>query len=559
MHIKSLEIKNYRGLDIKIDNVEKIAMLIGKNDSGKTNICHAILKVLDFKSRRVPFSISDSTNSNKGDIYISIVLSMDSLDDEQKGIIGKYVSECDSERVLHVTLNSTYNNETEEYEDTLIYGDLNGDSFEQRNGIQTDLDKILSVVYIGPLYSIEDSENNYFSFVEKNNKKSDLKFGPDISDKIESLNKAIECDPITKQIESDINDNGNFSQLFEDYLFKIVPKVKNENLYKTLDVIPSKNETSIEHIGDAKNKMLSTVLKSKIYETGKQKIFLIEEPENHLYVLLQKMYIKALLNLKPEQIIFTTHSPFTIDFEKVNQIIKIVEGKEVYTFNNLNSFDFKKYGYLITVQIAEMLYYDEVLLVEGSSEKYFYSYLMSIDEFAKKINERKLGICSIDGIAFKITKELLERLGIKVFIKTDNDVFHTQDYKNKKYAGILRCLSYVSSDDANNLFNKTKLNKNDLIFDSALELNQVVEDKMNEICEFFKQKGILLSKHKLGFEKDLTEFLQLCGNTIEEDKIVKYLKQAKLKNLHEFINEEDYKIVINEESKKSILINFIYE
>lgn len=65
------------------------------------------------------------------------------------------------------------------------------------------------------------------------------------------------------------------------------------------------------------------ILKSKIYSNNKQKIFIIEEPENHLYVLLQKVYISALLKMNPSQLIITTHSPYTIDFEKTNQIIKI--------------------------------------------------------------------------------------------------------------------------------------------------------------------------------------------------------------------------------------------
>lgn len=49
MKIESLMIKNYRGLDIEIDHIESISTIIGQNDSGKSNICEAILKVLDFE------------------------------------------------------------------------------------------------------------------------------------------------------------------------------------------------------------------------------------------------------------------------------------------------------------------------------------------------------------------------------------------------------------------------------------------------------------------------------------------------------------------------------
>lgn len=35
MLINSLRIKNYRGLDINIDTIEKVSIIIGQKDSGK--------------------------------------------------------------------------------------------------------------------------------------------------------------------------------------------------------------------------------------------------------------------------------------------------------------------------------------------------------------------------------------------------------------------------------------------------------------------------------------------------------------------------------------------
>ena len=558
MYIKNITIKNFRGLDIEIDKVKKVSMIIGQNDSGKTNICHAILKVLDYKKRKIPFSITDSTNSNKEDIIIKITLDASSLNSEQLGTIGKFIHKNNESKEISVKLVSKFNEETEEYEDTLIYGDPSKDFEEQKNGTQTLLDKVLSIVYISPVYDITDSENNYFSFVENTNKKSNIKFDQNVLDSIEVLNASIQNDPIVTTMQDDINSNG-FENLFDDYKFKIVSKTKLNNLYKSLDIVPNKNDNDIEHIGDAKNKLLSTILKSKIYDSNKQKIYLIEEPENHLYVLLQKMYIKALLNMNPEQIIFTTHSPFTIDFEKINQIIKIVQCNDIYIFNNNNEEDFKKYGYLINIQIAEMLYYDEVLLVEGSSEKYFYSYLMSSsNEFLEKINDKKLGICEIDGIAFKTTKELLTYLGIKVYIKTDNDIFLTSNSKNNQYAGILRCINFLTEKEQNEFYEKVNLKKDDFIFNKELATNEIVENKMDDICAFFYNKNIFLSKHKDGFEGDFIEFLELNGSEINDDTI-NYLKKAKLKNLHRFITEGNYKIDLNEKTKKSILVSFLYE
>lgn len=91
MLISSLKIKNYRGLDINIDTIEKVSIIIGQNDSGKTNICSAILKVLDYNKRCIPFVLTDSTNSNKEDIVIEIKLTADDLTNEQLALIGNYI------------------------------------------------------------------------------------------------------------------------------------------------------------------------------------------------------------------------------------------------------------------------------------------------------------------------------------------------------------------------------------------------------------------------------------------------------------------------------------
>ncbi|MCR4662015.1 MAG: AAA family ATPase [Clostridia bacterium] len=561
MHIKELEVRNFRGLDVEIKSVEKISMIIGKNDSGKTNLCQAILKVLDYKKRKNPFLISDSTNSNGKEIKIRIVLDAENLNDEQLGTVGNLIyKNIDDKKEITAQLTSIYNDEIGEYEDQLIYGDPKGDFIQQRNSVQTSLDKILSIIYISPTYDIHDSESNYFSFVEKTNKENGILFSDEIAECLEVLKDIIQSDSIITSIQNDINSNDGFNELFEQYKFKVVPKIKQDNLYKSLDVVPYKEKADILYIGDAKNKLLSTIFKSKIYDENKEKIYLVEEPENHLYVLLQRMYIKALMSLNPEQIIFTTHSPFTIDFEKVKQIIKITDCNKINSFNNKSTDDFRKYGYLINVQIAEMIYYDVVLLVEGASEKYFYSYLMSNDDsFLKAINDRRIGICEIDGIAFKNTKELLEKLGIKVYIKTDNDIYLNPKKTERRYAGILRCISYLAEDDKIKFYESIGVEENDFSFSPSDEMKDKIECKMDDICSFFYSKGIFLSKHHNGFEGDFLEFLSLNDNVFDYNELLDYLKMAKLKNLHSFISEEKFKLKITDKSKNSILVRFLYE
>ena len=566
MLISSLKIKNYRGLDINIDTIEKVSIIIGQNDSGKTNICSAILKVLDYNKRRIPFVLTDSTNSNKEDIVIEIKLTADDLTNEQLALIGNYIHIDESGKYILVKLISKFNEDTLEYEDTLLYGNSEMDFEEIRINTQTQLDKVLAIVYINPVYDIESSKKEFFKFKESDNKEKGVFFSDNIVNEISNLNKSIQNEEIVNQIQTEINEKGDFTELFEDLKFKVSPNIKEENIYKSLNVVAfDGDDNEYDNIGDGKNKIFSMILKSKIYNDSKQKIFIIEEPENHLYVLLQKFYISALLKMNPSQLIITTHSPYTIDLEKTNQIIKVAynpikKERKIYYFDEINNEDFKNFGYLINVEVAEMLYYNNVLLIEGDSEKYFYSLLMSKDiEFCNEINKKRFGIYAVDGIAFKTIKELLEKLGINVFIKTDNDIFKVPRREEYRYAGLERCIQFLNDDAKEKLKKLLNVEELEFRFTNIEKKLDVVENNIEDICNLLRENRIIFSHHNDGFEKDFIEYIKLNSNNTVTDEAIDFLKQAKLKNLHYFINEYNIDIKVNENNRNSVLVGFLYD
>ena len=566
MLISSLKIKNYRGLDINIDTIEKVSIIIGQNDSGKTNICSAILKVLDYNKRRIPFILTDSTNSNKEDIIIEIKLTADDLTNEQLALIGNYIHIDESGKYILVKLISKFNEDTLEYEDTLLYGNSEMDFEEIRINTQTQLDKVLAIVYINPVYDIELSKKEFFKFKESDNKEKGVFFSDNIVQEISNLNTSIQNEEIVNQIQTEINEKGDFTELFEDLKFKVSPNIKEENIYKSLNVVAfDGDDNEYDNIGDGKNKIFSMILKSKIYNNSKQKIFIIEEPENHLYVLLQKVYISALLKMNPSQLIITTHSPYTIDLEKTNQIIKVAynpikKERKIYYFDEINNEDFKNFGYLINVEVAEMLYYNNVLLIEGDSEKYFYSLLMSKDnEFCNEINKKRFGIYAVDGIAFKTIKELLEKLGINVFIKTDNDIFKVPRKKEYRYAGLERCIQFLNDDAKEKLKKLLNVEELEFRFTNIEKKLDVVENNIEDICNLLRENRIIFSPHNDGFEKDFIDYINLNSNNTLTDEAIDFLKQAKLKNLHYFINEYNIDIKVNDNNRNSVLVGFLYD
>ena len=568
MYISSLKIKNFRGLDINIETIEQIAIIIGQNDSGKTNICSAILKLLDYNHRRIPFVASDSTSCNLEKITISVTLSLDNLTNEQAAIVREYIHEKDDKKYMIAKIVSNFNQDTLQYEDSMFLGDPDIDVIEVKAEHQCALDKILSVIYINPNYDNKQDKKDFFKHKEANylsNVENENRFTTSIEEAIENLNTNIQNEEAFSQILEDINNLGSFDNIFEDIEMKLTPNIKLNNIFNSLDISYfDKDGKEINNIGDGKSKILSMLLKSKIFDMEKQKIYIVEEPENHLYVLLQKFYIQSLLEMNPSQLLLTTHSPFTIDFERTKQIIKVaynyeINNRTIHLFN-VNNQDFIELGYLINSELSEMLYYDTILLIEGDSEKYFYNLLMIKDsEFMKYIVKKRIGIFSVNGIAFKTARKLLEKLGIKVLIKTDNDIFKVQNGDNQyRYAGLKRCIDYLTDEEKNGLnaileFDDIN-NQENYKFIERNVLIQNIEDKLNEICEKLKEYNIYLSTHHDGFEKDFLDYINYTGD--EYEKAFNELKKSKLINLHDFIIENNIDIKITDGNRNSILVNF---
>lgn len=570
MNISSLEIRNFRGIDINLDKINNIVSLIGQNDSGKSNLCAAILKVLDFDKRKLPLQESDSTMGNRKDIFIKVGLEITDLSNEQLAIVHEIIHEKGGKKYIYAQLTSKFNSDVLIYEDELLLGDPDIDSKEYNIMRQNPLDKILSIIYINPTYDTKQETRNFFQYKEKKNIEDNRKLSDEFEEAIKALNVNVKNEEALSEILEDINNLGKFEKMFDGLTFELVPNIRLDNIYKSLEISTLDSDgNTLSNIGDGKSKIFSMLLKEKTYADDRKKIIIVEEPENHLYVLLQKYYIDSILSFNPCQMIITTHSPYVVDFEKTNQVIKLdryydeslKQYKRRWYSYNINNEEFKKYGYLLNVEIAEMMYYDKVLLVEGESEKYFYSYLLSSDQmFRDYIFENKIGIFNVNGISFENTKLLLESLGVKVYLKTDNDVFKVPRQDKKIYAGITRCIKYLNESTKKSLQEILKfddLNIDNFKFSKELDKIQVIEDKMEDICNLLRENGILFSKHHLGFEKDFLDFINYTSEDYMD--IVEELKQAKLMNLHEFISDNDIVLSINESNKNSILVEFIYD
>jgi len=560
MFIREVKIKNFRGLDIDINNLKQDFLIIGKNDSGKSNFCYAIRKVLDYNIRKIPLTISDSSNYNKENISIYLKIKLESISLASRNNLSHYIEKIDNEDYINVYFNAIFSEDTMHYNENITIGSL--DSKEYATNISNPLDKVLDIIYINPNYDFEKDKKNFFKLRQQKSTDEKETINPLIKESVQKLNESIQNDEYITGLSNEINDQEGFGEIFEDVEFKIKSDVDISNIYKSLDIIPyvKSTEDSI-NIGDGKSKTLSMLLQRISYNDDKEKILIVEEPENHLYPLLQKCYVKLTSKFNLNQMIYTSHSPYIIDYRKMGQILKFViinSGKHKKTICktlNIDSKDYEAFGFMLNEEISEIFFYDKVLLVEGDSEKYFYNALTIKDEkFQSYLVKNKMGIFSVYGIDFSPAKNILNKLGIEVFIKTDNDIFPNQ----RRYAGICRVLECLDQDGKNRLckiLGVDELTKDIFKFNENEQNNALLENKMTEIVSLFKEYGVILSCHHEGFEKDFLEFIGRKDNL--ED--LKFLRDAKLKNLHTYIVDNKIELTINEHNKNSILVGFMNE
>lgn len=207
----------------------------------------------------------------------------------------------------------------------------------------------------------------------------------------------------------------NLDKLNENQKFGINnKKILFENIITILDDdIPLEN----------KGKGIENLVKTQIAldkEKSKLDVISIEEPENHLsHTNLRKM-IKEIQNSKEKsQLIITTHNNLIVNGLNLENIQWISENKTI----NLKSIDPKISDFFQKVDNNNLLQFilaSKVILVEGATE---YLLLPKIykEHIGRSHIDDKIDIISCNGVTYKNYLEIANSMNKKVAVITDND------------------------------------------------------------------------------------------------------------------------------------------
>lgn len=549
MNFKELYIENFRNFkEIKLEKLTQKNIVFGENDIGKTNLIHALRLLFDWKVRKEQCLESDfHRRDTKNTIVIRVLLDLsDSNNEDNKKIFAKIKGLLKAdEKDLFLELTANYNSESLCGEITLKWGP----SIEQLVDIpqkfqRYEIDDIFNPVYIDSSIKLEEVFKRYLKKkINKSNAINDDELCL-LNTNIDNLNNHIGSLKVVTTIADELSVEYNNYKL-ENMNIKIKSEIEIDNIYSKLNPYIEFEDKTYPTCGDGRKKIMEyslLTLLAKEDEEKKINIFFIEEVENHLHRSVQLSISKQLFQDQLFKYMFlSTHSSFLIKKIENATLIKLISdgniiGKSVY-YKIPDEYQYLKNK--MTDDLTEAIFAKKVLLVEGPSEKQLFDkVLFTLNKDYE--TENKI-IISVNGVDFKPYYDILNKLGIDVIIKTDNDIsiykkeMTNYPYGRASYIGINRCLNIIESSRIDE-FKFLSIIERD-----TFDIIKMKEDLYSKYDALLKEKNIYLSK--IDLENDLMDVLnqyskKLKGELeISEETIVEFLQKAKVKNMIKFLEK----------------------
>lgn len=563
MKLKSLKVKNFRNFkSISLDLSNK-NVIFGMNDTGKTNLLHAIRFLLDRDVRKKGFLQSDYyKNDVTQDIEIILELSLsDRENNTPESEDSKYlISKVKNARNNDDNLDQFFIKLTAAYDEQELYGNPImswGDCLEKLipipgRGEVYDLDKIFKVVYLEPLVDLDSNFKRYKRILFNQEKKSDkdVEIENEIESNIRKMNEGISNLDVVKTVQNKLTD-GYLTFKKENLTIELKSQIMIEGYLNNLIPYVKWNEDDKNYYptgGDGRKKILSYAITNYAIESvynNQIVIYLIEEPENSLHRSMQISLSQQLFNQEIYKYFFlTTHSAEILYEMDETQLIRISNKTQENSHSYLYQVpkEYKNAKKRLNKGLSNALFYEKVLLVEGGSEYVLFEAVLSY--IAPDYEQHGSYLMQVDGINFKPYIDLFKKLGIKWIVKTDNDLKAKRGYPHHfDLIGINRCLELLGKEKkaAIQIDYDTSLPKKEkkrVIEEELYKNKKSIYSKNPELIKEFYKNMIFISEVDLetdlfkAIPEDLTE---ITG----EDDPISWLQSSKLYNMVELVKSLD--------------------
>ena len=447
---------------------DKINVLVGENDSGKTAIIDAIRIVL--RTQEYDWYRIADTDFYSGANRFRIELRFDDLsDDEAKNFIEwlSYEKKENNEEAK-VYLRLIYDVKRNDVK--IFPSDVCAGSDENGRRLIAEARDFLKTTYLKPLRDAasELSPGRYSRLASIFYSSSVFNFGRNKTDLQQNINDF--NDSVLEFFSNDEKDGHKIKQIIDGYLKGFIDSEReSEIIFSSTDLknILSKLELEIK---EAINPGLGTLnrlfmaaellnLRNDNYEG--LRLCLIEELEAHLHPQAQMKVVERLYReCEKAQLILTTHSPNLASKIKIENLILCHNSKcyplaKEYTKLEENHYVFLKK--FLDVTKANLFFAKGLIFVEGWSEQLFlpsFAEFLKEKEIAKKnLTEAGVSIINVAGTSFLEYVKIFQRkngdeIDIPVAIITDSDV------RQYKFSDDKKTVESIDDDKINGEYNE---------------------------------------------------------------------------------------------------------
>lgn len=173
-------------------------------------------------------------------------------------------------------------------------------------------------------------------------------------------------------------------------------------------------------------------------KTNVVNFFVIEEPEAHMHIQMQRVLISFLQDLFTKdtniQGMISTHSSEIIKDSNLASL-KIIrptdpfENKicDLYEFMEKNKNEKTFYETFFKLNFSNLIFSDKAIMYEGDTERMFIESVITRDSTFSDLSKRYISYCQVGGAYAHKYFKLISELGIKVCVFTDMDYSKEQD------------------------------------------------------------------------------------------------------------------------------------
>lgn len=489
MKLKKFSVENYKVFKEKFSidfSVDSIAILTGRNNTGKSTILEAIN--LFFKKESKPKTIpNDCYSEISQEIVFEAVFSIET---EEFTIVKKYKAE---------TAPKFYDAEAKEFkkghEELELFEKIHSNKpfYITPSMLPDDINELIQEIYLevmkNDLQNLEDAIHESEEDEELAKEYSRLKESyPTFLSKLK-----VKTDKLLEQISDDVSNN--LQDLFSNGNLSINIKGGESEGFSVNDILKTTNssvnidsnkqtEMPLSNQGTGLQRMsliylIQSMIQNKFLGENANKLLLIDEPEAFLHPEAVRALSRSLYNIGEKMpLMVSTHSPILINLSERHtsiQVFRVGDKKPVELFSSKQvQFDddditnMKILNY-IDSYVNEFFFAEKILIVEGDTEYIAFKHLADLQQENVHII-RARGKATI-GTVMKILNQF----------NTNYDVLHDVDNHSRYKSSTLKAqltnckkiLEHKKSD-------KIRIFSSVPNFERAIGLADVVDNKKTE-------------------------------------------------------------------------------